>query len=351
MISSAAKVFGNVFEGFPYAYGTDSGGCRWMPVSTELIERHLDGSEMIGIYPMVYDPHKEQSGPAAFLRSDSDANADALGLRPLYPDMKRELWMCKWGAIDIDEGDPDSKIIAQNALNLFEALGITAWLELSRTKGCHVWVFAEEWAPVTLMRKALRAVMQLAGGDYDAVYPKSDWLDGPPGNYIRLPYGGARPPGRQIVINTSGEPYDIWDFIIGAEAERTPLEDLERAAELYQDPEPDLPPPRDYSKEPLMRIDGSRLRGLALMMYRNGPVDYYLQHGAGHGRHGFLNRFARAMFESGFERSDVMSWSIDLDSRLGQWYPEGPKFMGRRDADRQMERLVDDAQRKASRPV
>ena len=351
MTSSAAKVFGNVFEGFPYAFGTDKGGCRWIPVTTELIERHLDGSEMVGIYPMVYDPHKEQSGPAGFLRSDSEANANTLGLRPLYPHMKRELWMCKWGAIDIDEGTADSHTIAKNALKLFEALGITAWLELSRTKGCHVWVFAEEWVRTNLMRKALQAVMQLAGGDYDAVYPKSDWLAGPPGNYVRLPYGGARPQGRQIIINSSGEPYDIWDFIIGAEAEPTPIEDLERAAELYQDHEPDLPPPRDYSKEPLMRIDGSRLRGLALMMYRNGPVDYYRQHGAGHGRHGVLNRFARAMFESGFDRGDVVSWTNDLDSRLGQWYEEGPKFMGRRDADRQMERLVDDAQRKASRPV
>jgi hypothetical protein len=260
--------------------------------------------------------------------------------------------MCTWGDIDIDEGDVDSEIIAKNAVTLFSALGITAWLERSRSKGYHVWVFAEEWIPVALMRKALQAVMQLAGGDYDAVYPKSDSLDGPPGNYIRLPYGGERPYGRQVMVNPeTGETYDIWDFIIEAEAERTPLEELERAAELYQDHEPDIPPPRDYSKEPLMRIDGSRLRGLALMMYRNGPVDYYMQHGAGRGRHGFLNRFARAMFESGFERGDVVSWTNDLDSRLGQWYPEGPKFMGRRDGDRQMERLVDDAQKRAIRHI
>lgn len=347
MDSDAAKVFGNVFEGFPYAHGTDSGGCRWVPVSTESLERHLDGHEMIGIYPMVYDPHKQHTGPAGFVQSTTDLDA-----RPVYHEMQRELWMCKWGAIDIDEGDEDSEIIAKNAIKLFEALGITAWLERSRSKGYHVWVFTEQWTRTTLMRKALQAVMQLAGGDYDAVYPKSDWLDGPPGNYIRLPYGGQRPNGRQIVLNpNTGETYDIWDFIIGAEAERTPPEDLERAAELYQDPEPDLPPPRDYSKEPLMRIDGSRLRGLALMMYRNGPVEYYRQHGAGHGRHGFLNRFARAMFELGFDRGDVVSWTNDLDSRLGQWYDEGPKFMGRRDGDRQMQRLVDDAERKASRTV
>ena len=62
MDSAAAKVFGIVFQGFPYAYGTDAGGCRWVPVSTELLEQHLEGSEMIGIYPMVYDPHYERGG-------------------------------------------------------------------------------------------------------------------------------------------------------------------------------------------------------------------------------------------------------------------------------------------------
>ena len=205
MDSAAAGAFKNVFQGFPYAYGTDSGGCRWISVSTELIENHLSGSEMIGIYPMVYDPHKQEGGPAGFIQSSSDLKA-----RPIYPDMKRELWMCTWGAIDIDEGDVDSEIIAKNAVTLFSALGITAWLERSRSKGYHVWIFAEEWIPVALMRKALQAVMQLAGGDYDAVYPKSDSLDGPPGNYIRLPYGGERPYGRQVMVNPeTGETYDI----------------------------------------------------------------------------------------------------------------------------------------------
>ena len=69
MDSAAANVFSMVFQGFPYAYGTDSGGCRWTPLSTELFERHLEGSEMIGIYPMVYDPLKEDSGPAGFIQS------------------------------------------------------------------------------------------------------------------------------------------------------------------------------------------------------------------------------------------------------------------------------------------
>jgi hypothetical protein len=169
---------------------------------------------------------------------------------------------------------------------------------------------------------------------------------------MRLPYGGSRPEGRQEVI-VDGLHLDLFDFIILAEKHRTPTDLLERAAELYQHPVAEtknyLPPARDYSKAPLMRLDGSRLKGLPLTMFSNGPVAYYMQEGAGRGRHGFLNRFARAMFETGFERKDVISWTTDLDSKLSQWWPEdGPKFIGRADSDRQIQRLVDNAAKLAA---
>ena len=69
--------------------------------------------------------------------------------------------------------------------------------------------------------------------------------------------------------------------------------------------------------------------------------------GAGKGRHGFLNRFARSMFDAGYNQSDVISWTKDLDSRLSQWWDEGSKFAGRNDCDRQIQRLVQDAERRA----
>ena len=55
-----------LFAGFEFAYGTDEGGCRWHPVNDDLAERHLSGEEMIGIYPMVYDPHVIHCGSAEF---------------------------------------------------------------------------------------------------------------------------------------------------------------------------------------------------------------------------------------------------------------------------------------------
>ena len=62
-----------LFTGFPLAYGTDEGGCRWAEVDDDLLERHLTGEEMIGIYPMVYDPNHESGGPDTW-REDVDNN-------------------------------------------------------------------------------------------------------------------------------------------------------------------------------------------------------------------------------------------------------------------------------------
>ena len=116
-----SEVFHSLFEGFPYAQGTDAGGCAWVGVTSETIEMHLDGKTMIGIYPMVYDPEKKHHGTAGFIADDSN--------RPIYPDMRQDLWKCKWGAIDIDEGD-DSVVYGQNAATILQALDIQAWVEL-----------------------------------------------------------------------------------------------------------------------------------------------------------------------------------------------------------------------------
>ena len=330
-----------LFEGFPYAYGTDEGGCRWSEVTDSLFQRHESGEEMIGIYPMVYDPMEEVSpeGPAAWQMD---------GGRRFYPTVNPALWKCLWGAIDIDEGD-ESIVYAENAAIILEALDIKAWVELSRSKGCHVWVFSEDWVEAPIMRKALKAVMQKGDIPYDAVYPKQDSLEGPPGNYMRLPYGGGRPEGRQEALE-DGRALTLREFIAAAEANRTPVEYLEAAALLWEPPVTKLPPMREYSKVALMKVDGTRLRGVARRMFDDGPHKYYKgQEGAGKGRHGFLNRFARAMWEAGYEHKDIMSWTKDLDAKLSTWWPEdGPKFIGRQDCDRQIEKVVRAARQQAN---
>ncbi len=334
-----SEAFLHLFEGFPYAFGTDSGGCSWRSVNYEQIERHIDGNEMIGIYPMVYDPHKVHHGPAGFITDENN--------RPVYQDMQASLWHCKWGAIDIDEGE-DSLIYAENVVTVLQALDITAWIERSRSKGCHVWIFAEDWVQATTMRRAMLAALQLCQAEYDAVYPKQNELQGPPGNYMRLPYGGKRPEGRQVVLDSNGEPLEMYDFLLEAGQSRVSVSALEVAANLWKPPVENLPPERTYNRTPLMQMDGTRLRGIARRMWDDGPHPFYAQSGAGKGRHGFLNRFARAMWEAGYAQSDIVAWTTKLDSQLGTWYSEGPKFQGRPDAQRQIENVVSRARENAS---
>ena len=79
-------------------------------------------------------------------------------------------------------------------------------------------------------------------------------------------------------------------------------------------------------------------------MFEHGPVDFFKNGaGAGRGRHGFLHRFARAMWESNYNQSDIVSWTTDLDAKLGLWWEEGPKFSGRRDGQKQIQKIVDNA--------
>ena len=343
-MTSTNEMFHNLFQGFPYAHGLDEGGCSWQPVDYEIINEHLFGEKAIGIYPMVYDPQKVDYGPAGFVDS---------GGRPVYPEMREDLWHCKWGSIDIDEHE-ESFTYALNALTIFEALDVTAWMEISRSKGYHVWVFAREWIPAPVMRKALLAVTQLGQIEFDAVYPKQDSLLGPPGNYMRLPYpnyadkqGGEK---RQVMVDETGYCYELLTFLTNAKENATSLAKLEEVAKLWKPPVSSMPPVREYDKRPLMKIDGTRLRGLPRKMFEEGPNDYFLSgHGAGKGRHGFLNRFARALWEDGYDQSDVVAWLAKLDSQLGAWYPEGPKFEGRPDAQRQLENVAHQARSIAAR--
>lgn len=336
--------FASLFKGFPEAYGTNEGGCRWEPADINLFISHLFGDsddQMIGIYPLVYDPlcKLDMHGPRAY---DSDRK---------YENMQPDMWHCIWGAIDIDEGPEESIDYAMNAQTILRALSIPSWVELSRSKGCHVWVFCEEWVTAQLMRKVLKGVMQVGEIPYDAVYPKSDSLAGPVGNYMRLPYGCNAPIGRQQMITPQGEPIDVGSFVyLAMDRGRASKVALEAASSIYKEPKPDIPPPREYSKEPLMTADGTRLRGASKRMFQDGPHDYFKTgEGAGKGRHGFLHRFARAMWESKYSRSDIVSWTQDLDAKLGLWYEEGPKFSGRRDGAKQIQKIVDDAGTRATR--
>ena len=73
-----------------------------------VVEDHLKDSPAIGVYPLV-------------------AQDDGI-----------KVW---WGCVDFDEGIEESYIHAKNLREVLKQLGVTSWVERSRSKGFHVWVF------------------------------------------------------------------------------------------------------------------------------------------------------------------------------------------------------------------
>lgn len=145
--------FAVLFAGRTDAHGTDSGGCVRGAVTGATYHAHLVGEEAIGIYPLV-DGH------------------------------------VVWGCTDIDLGFERSLPMARNLRRALALLGITSWIERSRSKGWHVFVFAAGWLPAEHMRNALLFAHGVAGVPAKEVNPKQ--INGVElGNYLRLPYPGA----------------------------------------------------------------------------------------------------------------------------------------------------------------
>lgn len=307
-----AKRMLKLFKGFDGAYGTEAGGCKWEPVDTDLMIKHLSGECPIGIYPMI------------------------------PPDELHDEWTVTWGCVDIDEGFDDWEE-ADKLATMLEALELNPWIEPSRSKGFHVWVFAHERIPASIMRRALSAACQLFDLKYDAVYPKQESLpEGSVGNYVRLPYCGNRKEGRQQV----GE-WTLEEFLDAAEEDIVdkPLirVALVRAAALYRTPDYGLAPretpkvvPRrpagGYDTDPLkLKGSNSGLPPLARTMIERGPTPHFRGSGAGKGRHGWIHRFARELAQAGWTSVEIIKEleSFDRDVVPRWWPEEGPKFHGR----------------------
>ena len=129
-----------------------------------------------------------------------------LGVYPIRPSA-----LCRWWCIDIDH---DDRGLAVNTCQTAEGLGLHPQLELSRSKGYHVWGFCSKWIPVLTMYRAVRTVGQQAGLD-----PKTEFNPKQPhahnkGNCVRLPYPGTRPEGRMCFIDrATGELMDLESFL------------------------------------------------------------------------------------------------------------------------------------------
>lgn len=214
-MSTLADQFSVLFRGRNDAYGTDEGGSvRAAPDW----EAHLDGRRPMGIYPLVYDKLDQQ-------------------------------WVVWWTCIDLDvkrpgknrwdyETEDDAAVAAQNLALTLQQFGLTPWVEVTRSRGRHVWAFFNGPCDATLARNAMLAACMVAEVPPTEVNPKSYGFDDEYtlGNYVRLPYPGGHHDNRYMV-DSVGVPFACEDFVWRARARRSWPSHLVDLAALY------VPPP------------------------------------------------------------------------------------------------------------
>jgi len=185
------KLFRALFKGRDDAFGAGAGLCVKEKLTDEIVKKHLTGDRRIGCYPL---------------------SPDIMGGEGTW-----------WVAVDID--DNVEPAIIETFTGALEGLGITCYVERSKSKGYHIWVFFTEavkasWARA-LMQYAIDLVQRDEGYKIEEIFPKQDNLANVDfGNYINLPlFGGSVKGNRTVFLNgDSQEPHaDQWTFLSSVE--------------------------------------------------------------------------------------------------------------------------------------
>lgn len=313
--------FGALFAGNPEAWGTESGGCDRTKIAyDDAYQWHLDGTRPCGVYPMV---------------------------------LVGDVWMVKFGVVDFDvraegktrydyETPADAHAAAVNLVHALDALGLTGWIERTKSDGRHVWVFADSWVPAATMRKALLVGCRVAEVPPTEVNPKSWSLgDGQLGNYIRAPYPGPlvegfRVDARRMMIRALGDDhlhyfYSLNTFLDDAERSLASLATLDATAEMY------LPPVVSTSNVPTFEravdmSDGllAKLGPLAKIMWAEGPLPDA-------DRSSFLFKLTVKTLEDGLTADETLALVSAADDKWCR------KFTHRTDAQRRYMEMIERA--------
>lgn len=160
----------------------------YLPLTDDQIQRHLEGRQLIGLYPLLQD------NSSWLIAADFDKNS-------WLEDCKSFLRICA-----------DYKI--------------SAYLERSRSgKGGHVWIFFDRAYPAVKSRRIILALLEKSGvvspfdknSSFDRLFPNQDRLSGKGfGNLIALPFHKiAMATGNSCFIDAdTALPYiDQWQFL------------------------------------------------------------------------------------------------------------------------------------------
>jgi hypothetical protein len=275
--------FITLFRGRGDCYGHDNGGCVRKPLDRDVFVGHLQGGDAIGVYPAV----------------------------PGNPPF------CVWGCIDIDVDDLGAARLMKRTL---ASADVESWVERSRSKGYHVWVFSSERVPAEDMRRMLLAAHQVAGYPAREVNPKqSDVSLHKVGNYVRLPYWGGLVdvPQRRVMLDDNDAPIGLDVFVTKALGNRTSPERIQFLASHY------VPPSSKRLNIDLDNLDDhtldEALRGvhpIIRTVWANGPID-------GRDRSSTLMFLAHLCYEHGLTPSMCRVIVADADKRWGKFHLRG----------------------------
>ncbi len=259
----------------------------------------------------------------------------SIGVYPLFT--QNDQHMVYWGCVDWDDPPPLSLTHAKNVWEALRQLGVTSWVEQSRSKGFHLWVFFKDTMPAVSVREGLIGVCNIVDAPAKEVNPKQVELSERGwGNGVRLPYGFLRKPGgyNEVVqpdVTYSKRP--VGSFVVQAIANVTPVEDWEAVRAVYSPPDA-LPAPQQGV--------GTRegvLTGLAASIRDGGPrTSPDKPHGD---RSATLYALACAMVRQGYSDHTVLR---EMEAADIDW---GAKYFNRPDGGRQLERTLQNAKRHA----
>src|SRR3989344_3248733 len=165
---------------------------KLIPLTPDVIKKHLFGAHTIGIYPILSD------NTSYFIAADFDGQ--------------------NW----FEDG--------KNFIRECSKVGLHGYMERSRSgNGCHVWIFFEDAYPCFKSRKIIleiiKKTLKLSEFDkevsFDRLFPNQDSLvKNGFGNLIALPFQGRKiAEGKTIFIDIENDqPYsDQWEFLSSIE--------------------------------------------------------------------------------------------------------------------------------------
>jgi len=198
-------LYSGLFAGRRDIYGTydPATGKVWQvkePVTATVIWSHLKGEKPYGVYPLMKD-------------------------------------RTRFVVADVDKEEP---LIAREFVSAARHYGISAFVERSRKKGYHVWIWFEgqDGVPAMKARAVARFILQEIGEPETEVFPKQDSIqdNSASGNFINAPlFGPLVLKGRTAFVDETGSmsPYpDQWRFLMGIQ--RVSERQLDEVIELNE---------------------------------------------------------------------------------------------------------------------